>query len=100
MGSLLEVSWCTTRHHIHPHHISPFLFPQTLAGPWHVSVFCLDPLSSSCVRSGSVSDRSCRPIPERPLPSRRLPSWELSGGALSGGRKLGAKAICLSIRRR
>ena len=27
----LEVSWCTTRHHIHPHHTSPFLFPPTLA---------------------------------------------------------------------
>merc|ERR1712083_698615 len=53
--------------------LSPHTNTSTSRRPWHGSLFCLPPLSNPGTRSGSVSDRSARPVPERPLPSGRLP---------------------------
>ena len=112
-----------------PHHSQSLSLPTntttSTSRPWHVSAFCLHPLPSSGICSGSVSDRSGRPIPERSLSGREFPRWALSGGSLSGaiqsahslpdkeeavpagvlpgalrgGGKPCAEAICLSIRR-
>ena len=63
--------------------LSPHTNTSTSRRPWHGSPFCLPPLSNPGTRTGSVSDRSARPVPERPLPSGRLPGRALSGGPLS-----------------
>merc|ERR1712051_782098 len=114
MGSQLEVSWSTTRHHIHPHHISPFLFPPTPAprsGLGMSLYFALilfpalafaqdryqtdlvDQYQNDPYLAGTI--QSAYSLPDK----KEAVSAGVLSGALCGGRKLRAKAICVPIRR-